>query len=439
MPAAAPRMADSPAALAAAGARVDRIASASAHDTLDRIQNSALLETGAVNIVGLDAIRRQLGDRWPAKRARVWEHVELELGRKLGPADVAVRVDEINYLIATPGRPGFAAQALCLSVLKDVLKFFLGEIKTGDVAVRTVTELTVGAVVSAPVDLSKLAAAAEAAATMDSAAAPAAEAAAPARLEPGDTLAEPRIPFKEWRPPLTGRSSVVELAPPKQPPFDLTLSVQPVWNLKRGLITSFVIDRQGAPEKAEPAAFAEIDVATFAYAATLLEEHASQGGPLTLHAPVSFSSLAVQHTRVRLMKLTESVREAMRVCLLLEICGLDAGVPPSRLIEVVGLVRSLCAGIVGRVRPSRQALAAVKGCGLRGLVIEAPLLGLSQGDGPARMKAFVGAAQGVSPNLIVHGLPAMSTIDEAAAAGFTHASVAASPAAAQVAQAAPPG
>ena len=147
--ASAHRMSDA-LAQAAASARVDRIASAGAHDTLERIQSSALLGTGAVNMIGLDSIRRQLGDRWPAKRARVWEHVELELQRKLGPADLAVRVDDINYLIAAPSAQGFAAQALCLSVLQDVLKFFLGEIRTGDIAIRTVTELSSGSIVTGP-------------------------------------------------------------------------------------------------------------------------------------------------------------------------------------------------------------------------------------------------------------------------------------------------
>ena len=406
-------------AQAAAGARVDRIASAGAQDTLERIQSSALLGTGAVNMIGLDAIRRQLGDRWPAKRARVWEHVELELQRKLGPADLAVRVDDINYLIAAPSAQGFAAQALCLSVLQDVLKFFLGEIKTGDIAIRTVTELSGGAIVSAPVDLARLPRPGDP---------PPPEPVAPAsEIAPAapDALVEHSAPLKDWKPPLAGRTSVIELGLPKKPPFDLKLSVGPVWNLRRNLITSFLIERSGAPEKAEPAELAEIDLATFAYAATLLEEHEQQGGPFTLHVPVNFSSLAAQSSRIRLVKLTQSVREAMRASVLLEICGLDAGVPPSRLIEVAGLVRSLCAGILGRVRPSRSALAAVKGCGLRALVIEAPLLALGQGDGAARMKAFVAAAQGVSPNLIVHGLPAAIAIEEATAAGFTHASVSA--------------
>jgi hypothetical protein len=388
--------------------RIDRIASVSARETLDRIRASGVLTTGAVNLIGLDAIRRQLGDRWAAKKGRVWEHVEQEFQRKLGPADLAVRIDDINYLVAVPSAPGFAAQALCLTILQDVLKFFLGEIKTGDISVRVVTDLMDGTIVSAPADLGRLARARTAMKA--------------ATTSGPEDLSEQQSP--PWRPPLAGRSSVVELALPKQEPFDIRLTVEPVWNLRRGLIMSFLIGRSGVPLGANAAEMEAIDVATFAYAATLLEESADYGGPLTLHVPVSFSSLAVQHTRLRLLGLTQSVREAMRACMLLEICGLDAGVPPSRLVEVVGLVRSLCTGVVGRVRPSRPALAAVKACGLRGVAVEAAWLGLAQGDAPARLKAFAIAAQTVSPNLIVHGLPTPTAVDDAAIAGFTHASVA---------------
>ena len=199
---------------------------------------------------------------------------------------------------------------------------------------------------------------------------------------------------------------------------------EPVWQLRQGLITSFVIDRAGAPLETDAAALEEIDAVVFRHAAQLLAEQPSQGGPLVLHVPVHFTSLATQRTRLRLLGLTQAVREAMRQMVLLEICGLDPGVPPSRLIEVIGLVRSLFGGVLGRVRPSRPALAAVRGCGLRGVVIEAPLLAPLAPDGETRLKAFAAAAQGLSPNLIIHGLPHAGLIDAAAAAGFTHASTA---------------
>ncbi len=409
--------------------RVDRIASAAALDMLERLQAPALLASGAVNLIGLDAIRAKLGDRWESKRARVWEHVEREIERAIGPANLSVRLDDTNYLIALPAMPGLAAQATCLTVLQDVLKFFLGELRPADIAVRNVLAIEGSEIISAPVDLRRLpmgGAAPASAAAPAPASTPRQGASAPSPAPPSSAimLGDQAQAAPEWRPPLGGRFLRERLEPPKRPPFELTLTDEPVWNLRQGLITSFTIDRAGAPPVADAPVQEEIDVAVFRHVANLLQEHASQGGPFVLHAPVHFMSLATQRTRLRLLGLTQPVREAMRKMVLLEICGLDAGVPPSRLIEVIGLVRSLCGGVLGRVRPSRPALAAVRGCGLRGIVIEAPLLSPQGHDGEARLRLFVAAAQALSPNLIIHGLPSPGLIDAAAAAGFTHASAA---------------
>jgi hypothetical protein len=344
-----------------------------------------------------------------------------------------VRVDDITYLIALPGLSGIAAQATCLTVLQDVLRFFLGELKGADLRVRSVTSIEGDELQSAPVDITRLTPAAVAAAAMVEAAA-AAPKTPPAPTKPPAAdpmavaspiggLADPVTPAAaDWKPPLAGRWKMVPLRPPKQTPFDLRISVEPVWNLRRGLITSFLVERIGASPEAAAAVHEEVDAAVFAYATSLLHEHTHQGGSLTLHVPVQFTSLATQRTRLRLLSLTQAVRDAMRQTVLFEICGLDAGVPPSRLIEVIGLVRSLCAGVLGRVRPSKAALQAVRGCGLRGLAIEAPLLSPQTLDGDVRMKAFVSAAQSICPNLVLHGLPTGHMVDAAAAAGFTHAS-----------------
>ena len=407
--------------------RVDRIAAAAARDTLDRLRDGDLLQSGAVNLIGLDAIRSKIGERWEAKRARVWEHAEREIQRTIGPADLYLRLDDVTYLIALPSNPGFAAQATCLTVLQEVLKFFLGELRTSDMAVRSVSAIDGDSIVSAPVDLRTLrAGAAPPAAPAASPAPPPQRPAAGAAVAPASAilLSEPPVPVKEWRPPLAGRTFSQWLTPAKRPPFELVVTDEPVWQLRQGLITSFVIDRAGAPLETDAAALEEIDAVVFRHAAQLLAEQPSQGGPLVLHVPVHFTSLATQRTRLRLLGLTQAVREAMRQMVLLEICGLDPGVPPSRLIEVIGLVRSLFGGVLGRVRPSRPALAAVRGCGLRGVVIEAPLLAPLAPDGETRLKAFAAAAQGLSPNLIIHGLPHAGLIDAAAAAGFTHASTA---------------
>ena len=219
--------------------------------------------------------------------------------------------------------------------------------------------------------------------------------------------------------PAAWRSSVVTLEPLKREPFDLRLCLTPVWDLRTGLIDGSVICRLGAPAETEAADLEEIDVASFAYAAAILEE---DGGE-RLQIPVSFVSLATQRARERLLRLTDSVRETMRTAAVIEIRDLDA-VPPSRLMEVAGLVRGLCIAVIGRVRPSRAALEAVRGCGLRGVSVEAQRLGLQVPDPVGRLNAFAGAVRDIGPDIQVHDLPSACMVDMAGAAGFSHATVA---------------
>jgi hypothetical protein len=65
-----------------------------------------------VNTIVLDAIRRKLGEQWARKAPRVWEHLEREQERTLGPAGVFVRIDDVNDVIAQPGEAGFSTQAV---------------------------------------------------------------------------------------------------------------------------------------------------------------------------------------------------------------------------------------------------------------------------------------------------------------------------------------
>jgi len=212
---------------------------------------------------------------------------------------------------------------------------------------------------------------------------------------------------------------VFALEPLKRDPFDLQLSLVPMWDLRTGLVDGALIRRLGAPAEAEAADLEEVDVASFAYAAAILEGD----GDARLQVPVSFVTLATQRARERLLRLTDSVRETMRTAVIIEIRDLDA-VPSSRLMEVAGLVRGLCVAVIGRVRPSRAALEAIRGCGLRGVSVEAKWLGLQLSDPAGRMNAFVGAVRDIGPDIQVHDLPWAGMVDLAAAAGFSHATVA---------------
>lgn len=387
--------------------RIDRVVSADVRDALQRIHNSDILRAGAVNLIGLDAIRRHLGERWPAKRARIWEHIERELERRLSPHDMFFRLDETTYLLAMPTCTRFMAQAACLTILQDVLKFFLGESRIRDVKVRAVTSVEGGEVVSEALDPVSLAEAAASAAD---------EAAAPQPLE------EQSLPAEDWKPPLRGRTHSLTLHTEARRRAEVRIGVEGVWNLRMGLITSFLLERQVRPQLTDPRDVLKADAAVLSYAVDLLKEHRQRGGRLTLHVPVSYSSIAPLKLREKLLSVTAPVREQLRSTVLFEIADLDPGVPPSRLIETVALIKPFCMGVLARVKPTRAALAAVRACGLQGLVLDTHGLGRTPNETAAWMKAFVDAAQGGAPNLLAHNLASPTLVDAASAAGMTHAS-----------------
>ena len=386
--------------------RIDRVTSAQARDGLERLAGSEVLNAGAVNLIGLDAIRDHLGPRWAGKRDRIWEHVERDLEKRLGAFDMALRLDEATYLVAMPGATRFAAQVTCLHALQEILKFFLGESRPSDIRVSNVTQVTGDSVSSAPLDAVQLAA----------------ESCKPPPAYLPDTELEQ--PAKAWRPPLAGRTESGLFLSRARLPVDVRLGVQAVRNLKRDLVTSYLIERVTQPSVEDPADLLQVDIATVAYAASLMQEHQTTGGRLTLHVPISYASAASIRGRELALQIMRGTTASGRVKpSLIEIADLEPGVPPSRLLETVSLLKPFCMGVLARVRPSHGALAAVKNCGLRGLVLEAHGLGNTPAELAPRLKAFADAAHGITPNLIVHGLNAPGLIATAAAAGFTHASL----------------
>ncbi|HET9160990.1 MAG TPA: hypothetical protein VFN88_10285 [Caulobacteraceae bacterium] len=384
--------------------RIDQVCSADGHAVLERLDGSEALRAGGVNIVGLDAIRSKLADRWPAKRARVWEHVERDLERRLGPQDLFFRLDEANYLVAMPTTPSFMAQAACLAILQDVLKFFLGESEMRDVKVRAVSSVSGGQIVSNGVDPASIIenAARAAAASIGDQASP---------------------PAQNWKPPLAGRTHSMSFMTEQRRKAEVKMGVEGVWNLRTGMIGSFVLERVINPALDHPADVMRADCAVMSYAADLLKEHKERGGRLTLHLPISYSSAAIRQSRERVLASLSAIRELLRSTVLFEIVDLDPGVPPSRLVEVTALLRPFCMGVLARVKPTRTALAAVRGCNLQGLALDALDLDRPPAELGQLMRAFAEVAHGVSPNILVHNLPASPLVDIAGKVGMTHASV----------------
>ena len=138
---------------------VQRVTTVDARVVLERIAGTDLLERGSVTVISVEAIRNRAEARWPRRRDDVWRYVQRKCDEHLSFQDLRHQIGETDLLIAMTTEEGVAAQAISLKILEEVLVFFLGAATPTDLKVHAVTGVEGESLTTAPVDLSRVAAA----------------------------------------------------------------------------------------------------------------------------------------------------------------------------------------------------------------------------------------------------------------------------------------
>ena len=370
-------------------------------DQLDRVIEAGLPEQGRVFALSLEPIRNSLGPRWAGKRDQVWDAAERALARRLPPPDVFLRIDETTFLSAIVSVDSYEAQVLCSEVLRDLLTFFLGRSADEDVVLTRVAALDGPNLVCERID--------------PFAPRPVQSMAATA----GGRVARPVDP-SAWKPPLAGRRHRIEVATPDGGLIDIELEVVPVWRLDQGTISAFriardlrqtaLIDNQSQLEF--------IDRATLDFLLPLLEEYQREGGIFALVVPFSFSTLSAARPRIALLDRCAPVAELMRRVVILEIEGLDAGVPSGRLSETVAMVRPFFRSLMLQVSGAALLTRAMREHAFSGLTINV----VRSNGSPAGLGGLIRAARKHSRNIMVLGLNGRANDEALRASGVSHIS-----------------
>jgi len=97
---------------------------------------------GAVQLIGLGALRDRLGNRWDSVKERIYEQTERLFDRYLPPSDVWLRADDANYLVVFATLDRQAAELVCGRIVSELHRLMLGNSDTHQITVRSiVTEL----------------------------------------------------------------------------------------------------------------------------------------------------------------------------------------------------------------------------------------------------------------------------------------------------------
>lgn len=404
--------------MSASASPPDRLNAADIAAVLDRFGGQDLLARGAVNILSLAAIRERAGERWPRRRPDVWAYTERKLAEHLTFQDLSQRVGETDYLIAMTSEDGMAAQAITLKVLEEVLLHFLGAAEQGDLRVRAVTGLSGGEVSCAPLDPRTILKGRKA----EPVAAPA-PAAPPPDIDPEEE--------KRRNPHMFATGSGLTLR--------IDFAVEPVISLRHGVpaalrieptVTETVSGRvipTRAFSRLSDGDLATVDLATLHYAGLYLPRvDAPAARPLIV--PVSFRTMAANKGRQALVAAAGEAQGRMKRGLLIELVDVDRGTPQGRLIEVCGLLRTLCRGVFARVQSSRDEMALFREARLAGVTLDAAEFAGDDARLAAAMLDLGRLAKGQTPLIAVQGLASQVMFAVAETAGLTHASLRNAPA-----------
>jgi hypothetical protein len=104
---------------------------------LDILNSQPLISAGRVQMIGLETVKRRLGDQWEGHRDAIHSSLSTIMRRKLSASDVFFRHEEDDYVIVFATLGHDAAKLVCVSIMQELNALLLGDEDTRSITIRT--------------------------------------------------------------------------------------------------------------------------------------------------------------------------------------------------------------------------------------------------------------------------------------------------------------
>ncbi len=384
-------------------------------ELLTALHQEGRLAGGHAHILGLEAVREAFGRRWAERSGGVFDMARSHAERLFEPGDVIERVGEVELLIVSPGQDPMVARGLAARLISEILGHFLGEARPAALTLKTVTGFSQGELTCRAIDGDEL--------TSARLAADAAERARGLRVEPdpgdgaGGFLGEPITTFD-------GRRLCIDFA------------IYPVMDLNHQRLAGHCLARRltslqnGRPLEQDErmallaADMERVDLATLNRGLAFLQSRRALGETPSLVLAVSFLTASNQRARTKLLLRAATLKEAVRASVIWLLTDVPEGAPEGRLIEVASLLRPFGRAVFAETAVTGAAVKAARVAGIAGLMLEPRRSDMSETDWSLWLLQAGKLAHRSAPTLIAAGLASPNLLAMAAAAGFTHATIA---------------
>ncbi|MFC3228114.1 hypothetical protein ACFOGJ_12785 [Marinibaculum pumilum] len=394
------------------------------HETLKSLlETRDLVRLGRLQILSVEKIKDRLGDDWPRFSATVHRVAEAAIKRALGPKDVHLEVGGCGYILVFAELDGERAQLRMMSLMRQILTQLFGEAADDP----DFADL-VGAHASA-IEVSKDVLDRDPE-LLDFGQAHGGNALPP--IPPG-AVAEPGADENYDRHFSWAGSGTQQLQPER-----LEWQFAPLWDVPHRALTTYlcdivsIADRENQPidvdwllSQRDDPRIGHLDAQMLSRTAQELKEIAIAKHKVLIACRVHYYTLDSKTRRQAYLRQFRHLPENHQRFLILELCGLPPGTPPSRAHQLVSELRPHARMVVLRLNMAEASLARLrphslnqyKEAGFDAVALDAAPLRRDERQLVKLLDAFAAAAATASLRACVLGLTARSATMAAIVAG----------------------
>lgn len=337
---------------------------------------------GRLNLVGLEAVKTALGEKWDAAQTRVHEKVSQIIARHLGPQDVFLRHSDVEYLVCHAALSDQQARIKSFQIAREIHSYFIGDIELSALTIRTAIAKMGRGVAFETVkfdDVSII--------EMDSPAPAQPPADANKRAQPTDgksarTETGNKTGPQSWRDKLAAKS--IDEIDTRRLPY-CSYKFRPAWQAQRNHIIAYMtVPTFAHPQMGSRIGYLQtrdmlevdehldfefqiLDKSVDA-AIDLLAAHSQN----LMVIPVSYDTLATPQSRTRYLNLCKEIPEKIRDILVFQIYRLPEGTPSSRIQSVVETLKSFSRYVFASVALANKDYRNLEQTGLAAICLILP-------------------------------------------------------------------
>ncbi|WP_236784127.1 hypothetical protein [Azospirillum humicireducens] len=304
---------------------------------------------GSIQLVGLNALRTELGDRWNSVKARVHDQTERLLDRHLAPTDVWLRADEANYLVVFATLDRQAGELISGRIVAELHRIMLGSADTSRIAVRSIVTEIDGHLAVEMTTLDQL----MANLLVQSAASPKSVTEADEGRPAAPTVASELVAF------LPG------------------ICFRPVFDVSHKVLSTYVCHPDGATKRQLSALsndemrleehIFESDVEVLRRSIEIYGELYQNSFRYMQNVTVGFSTLSIGRYRRDYLAICHEIPVHLLPFMVFVLRGVPPGVPYGRVAEITTILKPYCRAILVLIDDGVPNLAAFAQAGVRGL------------------------------------------------------------------------